>query len=194
MSKGALELALSADRILSPPFDLKLGNGQTVSVRFRELSDLTKGELRLQAIGWVETRRRAVESEIGHELRDIQAELEAERCRRWDLLLVHAALVDAENPEQEACSLMIMEHRLDPTARVYLSTKYQEFEESVDPNKVTPEMVEELVEELKKKQLSPTVCWRRYGSAALWSCLHYMADQLLKSQGEQSTGGSSSET
>lgn len=166
---GCLEAALSADLLVSPPIDIPLPDGKKVQAVFRELTQQRKDWLRVEAMGWVEERRRAVEETIGGAIRDAEEEWNQLRNNRWDLVMLHAALRDPANPENEACSLQVLEARLDPQTRIYLSAKYFEWESGFDPSNVSQEEVEAFITDLKKNKLSPVECWQKYGSAVLWS-------------------------
>jgi len=190
---GCLEQALTAELALSPIIDVPLPGGKVVKARFRELTQQRKDWLRVEALAWVEERRKAVEEEFGVQIRDAEEEWAQLRNNRWDLIMLHAALRDVETPDVEACSLTVLEARLDPGTRVYLRSKYFEWEAGLDPSNVTQDEVEAFIEDVKKNGLSPIACWQRYGSAVLWSSLLTLVERLQTSPTESYTAGSSSD-
>jgi hypothetical protein len=190
---GCLELALSADLLVSPPIDIPLPGGRVVKGVFRELTQQRKDWLRVEALGWVEERRKAVEDQIGGPIRDADTEWDQLRNNRWDLLMLHAALRDPANTDNEACSLVVLEARLDPQTRVYLSAKYFEWESGFDPSNVSAEEVEAFINDIKKNKAGPLACWQRYGSAVAWNSIFTLIDRLETSQIDASTDTYTSE-
>jgi hypothetical protein len=172
---GCLEAALSAELLVSPPIDVPLPGGKVVKAVFRELTQQRKDWLRVEALSWVEERRRVVEEQIGNVIRDAEEEWNQLRNNRWDLIMLHAALRDPDHTDNEACSLQVLEARLDPQTRIYLSAKYFEWESGFDPSNVNQEEVEAFIDDLKKNSLSPLACWQKYGSAVLWNSVLILA-------------------
>lgn len=174
----------------SPPVEVRLAGGRTLTVCFRRLSDRRKQILRARAMAWVEQTRRAVEEEAGAEIRDAQASWEEIREARWELLIVHAAMRRPDDPDQEAMSLRDFELAATSDLIHYLSTKYKEFEEGLDVDAVTPERIQEAIEEIKKNDLSLVELWQQYGFAMLAGCLLTLAAQPETSETKRSSPGS----
>ena len=177
----------------SPPLEIKLPQGRTVRVCFRRVSDRRKQLLRARAVAWVEQARRAAEADDGVEIRDAQAVWEEIRDARWELLLIHAALRDPDDPDREPISLRDFELAATSDLIEHLGIKYREFERGLDVDEMTGEQIQEVIEELKKKPLSLVGLWQQYGFATLAACLLTLVSQLPESETQKSSPGSSTE-
>ena len=177
----------------SPPLEVKLASGRTIRVCFRRVSDRRKQLLRAKAVAWVEQARRAAEAEDGVEIRDAQAVWEEIRDARWELLLLHAALRDPDDPDKEPISLRDFELAATSDLIETLGIKYREFERGLDIDQITPQQIEDVIEELKKKPLSLVELWQQYGFAILAASLLTLVSQLPESETKKSSPGSSIE-
>lgn len=175
----------------SPPLEIKLPGGRTINVCLRRVSERRKQLLRAKAMAWAEQARQQVEKETGVEIRDAQASWEEIREARWELLLVHAALRKPDAPDEEAIGIRDFELVATSDLIQHISLKYQEFEQGLDVDAVTPEGIKQAIEDIKKNDLSLLELWQRFGFSTLAACLLTLANQPVESETPKSSPGSS---
>ena len=175
-----LDEALSCEPIISPPIEVEINN-RRVKVCLKELSSGQLNKLRMQAVSWVEAERRKREKP-GEEWRDCIMDLDVLKKERLDLLRLHAALVKPEPPHEPATTLQWIEHRLTPDVQAFLQLKLEEFQAGINPDSVTPEIVEAFEQDIKKKDIG--LLWTRYGFFRAMSSAISLIENLSTSQTE----------
>ena len=171
----------------SPPLDLTLPGGVTTKVCFKRIPDYKKQILRTQAAAWVEDARRRAEAQFGElEIREGQVMWEELRDARWEILLIQAAMRDATNTEKPAATLRTLELGGSSDLFQHLGIKYREFEQGLDVDAVTGEQIQDVIEIIKKNDLSLVELWQRFGFATLAGCLLFLVGQQTESATKKS--------
>lgn len=189
---GSLERALSAEPLRSDVMEITV-NGHPAKLQFVELSQTRYDQLRGEAIRWTEELRR--ENEDNGEWREAQVDLDAIRANRTDILALWAAMVDPDT-DGPACSLEWLEKRMPPDVQEFLATAFAAWKQGISPDGVTQEIVEALIEDVKKKRQEPGLpawLWTQYGYQRLLASVLYLVDLLSIYQSDASSGTSSGE-
>ena len=128
---NALDAPATAEPLVSPPVTVRI-KGKDVTVCFVEISEGNKQKIRYQAIAEAEELRKRLEDQTGVEWRNADMAIEELRTNRWDMLLLHAAMRDPENPSREAAPFFWVENELPSDAMAVLCSKYHEWEQGLD--------------------------------------------------------------
>jgi len=188
---GGLEALLSAKAIISEPVRIER-EGETVEVVFRELSNDMKQKCKMHALQYIEDKRRAQEEDGKGIWRDVDSDLDVLKGEETDLRMLQAAMLDPKT-KGPACSLGWLRKRMGTQLQTALGEKYAAFEQLINPSEVTTELIELVIDDVKKK-MQPDFLLMQYESTTLISCIMYLVDQLSSYQTDKSTGLESGET
>jgi len=179
-----LEALLSLEPILSDPIEVKFG-GQATHVVLREIPNDTKNRLKMAAIQHVENARVEREKHGGNEWRNAAADLDVLKMEEQDLRILHAALTDPVT-HGPAVSLETMRYHMGSNLQEFLGQKYEEHEAGINPDGATDEMIQALLDDVKKNEDLVSL-WTRYGSLTALRCVQFLAAQVEMYQTAQSS-------
>lgn len=186
-----LEALLSLEPILSDPIKVEFG-GQSAYVMLREVPNDMKNRLKAAAIQHVEDDRVRREKESGNEWREVSTDLDVLKAEEQDLRILHAAMLDPKT-KGPAVSLETLRFHLGSNLQEHLGQKYAEFEQGINPDGATEELIESLIEDVKKNA-DLAWLWTQYGSLTALRCVQYLVARQEQFQIELSSGISSGET
>ena len=191
----SLEAALSVDPIYSETLEFEL-RGSPVRIRFRELSQDRIDKLRRLAIEHVEQDRRRKESE---EWRNIQVDMDAMRANELDLRMIHYCMIDADAYDEDRTvrlaveNIQLLRDGLSPDIQEHLAAQHKLFCESISPDSMAKEDIEELADLIKKKEIHPLSASIQFGFKTLIASFTYLVDELATYQTELSSDTPSGE-
>ena len=189
--KPDLEALLSLEPILSDPIKVEFG-GHTAHVVLREVPNDMKNRLKAAAIQHVEDDRCRREKESGNEWREVSGDLDVLKAEEQDLRILHAAMLDPKT-RGPATKLETLRFHLGSNLQEMLGQKYAEFEQGINPDGASEELIESLIDDVKKNA-DLAWLWTQYGSLTALRCVQYLVAQQEQYQIELSSGISSGET
>jgi hypothetical protein len=188
---GSLEELLSSKPIRSQVVKVEHG-GESVEVIFRELSNDLKQRIMTHAIQHVEDMRRVQEDGGQGEWRDAGADRDVLIGEERDLRMLQAAMVDPKT-NGPACSLQWLRKRMGTQLQTMLGDRYNAFEASIDPEQVTEDVIEQVIDDVKKN-FPLDYLLMQYGSITLCRCVQFLVAQQSSLATDKSTGLVSGET
>ncbi|MEE9367150.1 MAG: hypothetical protein V3W44_10710 [Dehalococcoidales bacterium] len=186
---GGLEALLSSKRIESEIVTVEHG-GESKTIKFRELSNDQKQACMAFAIQHVEDRRRTQEEDGKGEWRDAESNRDVLIGEEQHLRMLQAAMLDPET-NGPACSLGWLRKRLGTRLFTKLGDRYEVFEQSIDPDYVTEDMVKMVIDDVKKNTPLDLLLMQ-YGSILLARSLQFSVLHLSNSETGKSSGLSTS--
>jgi hypothetical protein len=187
---GCLESLLSSRPIHSEPVTVTHG-GESVQIIFRELSNDQKNKIKTHAIQHIEDIRRKQEEDGKGVWRDADSDLDVLKGEEQELRMLQAAMLDPKT-KGPACSLGWLRRRMGTQLQTAIGEHYAMFEELIDPEQVTEEMIEQVIDDVKKN-IPLDLLLMQYGSILLARSLQYSVALQSSSQTDKSSGSESGE-
>ena len=188
--KLCLDDLLSLKPLKSDPIKVEYG-GSSVDVCLQEVPNAHKNKLKAAAIQHIENDRRKREDAGDGEWRDAESDIDVLRAQEWDMRILHAAMRDPKT-NGPAVSLEVLRHNLSSNLQEFMGEKYAEFENGLNIDGATDEMIKSLIDDVKKKG-DLALLWTQYGSLTALRCVQSLVVLLETYQIDPSTGISSGE-
>ncbi len=182
---GGLEALLSSKPIISEVVTVAHGD-DSVTVKFRELSNDLKQKIMAHAIQHVEDMRRTQEEDGKGEWRDADSDRDVLIGEERDLRMLQAAMLDPKT-NGPACSLGWLRKRMGTQLQTKLGDRYNAFEKLIDPEQVDEDMIELVIDDVKKNTPLDLLLMQ-YGSILLCRSLQFSVLHLSKSATGKSSG------
>ena len=187
--QGGLEALLSSKAIISEPVTCEHG-GESKTVIFRELSNDQKQSIMTFALQHVEDKRREQEEDGKGAWRDAEADRDVLIGEERELMMLQAAMLDPKT-RGPACSLEWLRKRMGTQLAKRLGDRYNIFEQSIDPDKISDEAIAGVIDAVKKKTPIDLLTME-YDSILLARCVQYLVATHSELQTVKSSGSSSS--
>lgn len=183
--KPTLDDFLSLEPMRSEPIEIERA-GKKVKVIFQEVPNDLRNLHLMEGIQAVEDRRRELEKQGSGEWRDAETDLDVLKREEQELRTLCAAM---KNPSDNspAFSLSNLRYYMGSPLMDFLGNKYAEFEAGINPDSASDELVEALIDDVKKNE-DLALLWTRYGSHTALRCVQYLVAQVEKYQTESSSG------
>ncbi|KKL03778.1 hypothetical protein LCGC14_2622740 [marine sediment metagenome] len=186
---GGLEALLSSKAIVSEPVTCEHG-GESKTVIFRELSNDQKQSIMTFALQRVEDKRREQEENGKGTWRDCEADRDVLIGEERELMMLQAAMLDPKT-KGPACSLEWLRKRMGTQLAKRLGDRYNTFEMSIDPDKISDDAILAVIDAAEKKTPIDLLTME-FDSILLGRSVQYLVAILSELRTAKSSGSSSS--